>query len=233
MRRNIAVRRTSMRLAVTLLAGGLAVAACGGPVKMGAAAITGQHRISTATLTDEVSNLTAAYQADSKKGVKPQRPVAQAPQQVLTWLITFRIYDQLAQLHGISPTPADVQTQLTQLGAQAKQQKLSTRTYVSAAGAVPPNLLPQIGRYFAILTALETRFDGGQAPTGQTGQQALQARVAQAQCLAAKNLGITVNPQFGVFDYTSYAVVTAHSTLAAAPSPSARASAKPRLSPPC
>jgi hypothetical protein len=233
MRRNIVVRRTSMQLAAALLAGGLAVSACGGPVKMGAAAITGQHRISTATLTDEVANLTTAYQANTKKGIKPQRPVAQAPQQVLSWLITFRIYDELAQLHGISPTPADVQSQLAQLGTQAKQQHLSTETYASAAGAVPPNLLPQIGRYFAILTALETRFDGGQAPTGPTGQKALQARVAHAQCLAAKNLGITVNPQYGVFDYTSYAVVTANSTLAAAPSPAAKASAQPRLTPPC
>ena len=85
--------------------------------------------------------------------------------------------------------------QLTALGSQAQQQKMTTRAYVSAAGAVPPDLLPELGRYFAILTAFENRLDGGTQPTGQAGQQALQTRIGHAQCLAAKNLDIKVNPQ--------------------------------------
>jgi len=225
--------RTSMRVAAAVAVGGLALAACGGPVKMGAAATTGQQRISTATLTSEVANLNAAYQANAKKGVKPQRPAAQAPQQVLTWLLTFRIYDELARLHGISVTPTAVHNQLTELSTQAQQQKLTTRTYVSAAGAVPPDLLPQLGRYFAILTAFEVRLDGGTQPAGQAAQQALQNRIAHAQCLAAKNLDITVNPQFGQFDYASYSVIPATSKLAAAASPSPKPSSKPKLAPPC
>lgn len=233
MRRNVVVRRTSMRLAAAVAVGGLAVAACGGPVKMGAAATAGQQRISTDTLTNEVANLNAAYQVNAKKKVKPQRPVAQAPQQVLTWLITFRVFDELATLHGISPTPTAVHNQLTALGTQAKQQSLTTKTYVSAAGAVPPDLLPQLGRYFAILTAFENRLDGGTQPTGQAAQQALQTRIAHAQCLAAKNLGIRVNPQYGEYDYGTYSVVPAPSKLAAAASPSASPSSKPRLTPPC
>jgi hypothetical protein len=157
---------------------------------------------------------------------------------VLTWLITFRIYDKLAAQHGIAVTPAAVQRQLAALATQAKQEKVNTAAYVSAAGAVPPDLVPQIGRYFAILSAFQTRLDGGKAPTAQAKQQALQTRVAHAQCLAAKNLGINVNPQYGEFDYTTFSVVAAPSKLAAsassaAPSPSASASAKPRLTPPC
>src|SRR5262249_44795872 len=147
--------------------GGLALAACGGPVKMGAAATTGQQRISTATLTGEVANLNSAYQANAKKGVKPQRPAAQAPQQVLTWLLTFRISDDRAKLHGIGVTPPAVHNQRPELSTQAQQQKLTPQPYVSAAGAVPPDLLPQLGGYFAILTAFEPRLDGGTQPTGQ------------------------------------------------------------------
>ena len=226
------MRRTSMQLAAVVLAGGLTVAACGS-VKLGAAAITSQQRISSATLTDQVANLNAAYQADTRKGVKPQRAVAQAPQQVLTWLITFQIYDKLAAQHGISITPADVQSQLTALAAQAKQEKVSIATYISAAGAVPPDLEPQIGRYFAILSAFQNRLDGGKTPTAQARQQALQSRISHAQCLAAKKLEIMVNPQYGEFDYSSFSVVPAPSQLAAAPSPSPSASAKPRLKPPC
>jgi hypothetical protein len=223
-----------MKLAVALVAGGLAVSACGS-LKLGAAATTSGDRVTSATLTNEVANLNAAYKADKKKGVKPQRATGQATQQVLTWLLTFQIYDKLAAQHGINVTPADVQHQLTGLGTQAKQQKLTTAMYVSAAGAVPPDLLPQIGRYFAILSAFENRLDGGKAPTAQAGQQQLQTRIAHAQCLAAKNLAIKVNPQYGEFDYGTYSVVPAPSKLAAAPAaaPSPSASAKPRLTPPC
>jgi SurA N-terminal domain len=231
------VRRTSMKLAAAVLVGGLAVAGCG-TLKLGAAAVTGPTRITSSTLTDQVNNLSAAYKTDAKKGVKPQRAVGQEPQQVLTWLITFRIYDKLAQLHGISVSEAAVQKQLTALQAQAAQEKVDTAVYVSAAGAVPPDLVSQIGRYFAILAAFQNTLDGGKAPTAQAGQTALQNRVGHAQCLAAKSLGIKVNPQYGEFDYTSFSVVPAPSKLAAAasspsPSASASASAKPRLTPPC
>jgi hypothetical protein len=231
------VRRTSMQLAAVVLAGGLAVAACGNSLQLGAAATTGSGRITSVALTNQVANLSAAYQKDKKKGVKPQRAVGQEPQQVLTWLLTFKIFDQLAVQHGISVTPAAVQRQLTGLATQASQEKVSSVIYVSAAGAVPPDLLPQIGRYFAILTAFENKLDGGKSPTASAAQSALQARLSHAQCLAAKQLNIHVNPQYGEYDYSTFAVVTVPSTLAAAssasPSPSASASAKPKTTPPC
>jgi SurA N-terminal domain len=230
------VRRTSMQLAAAVLVGGLAVAGCG-TLKLGSAAVTHHTRISSTQLTDQVNNLKTAYQADARKGIKPQRAVGQEPQQVLTWMLTFQIYDKLAQLHGISVSQTAVQSQLTALAAQAKQEKVDTDVYVSAAGAVPPDLVPDIGRYFAILAAFQRRLDGGKSPTAQAGQTALQTRVSHAQCLAAKNLGIKVNPQYGEFDYTTFSVVPATSKLAAAASvsasPSASASAKPRLTPPC
>jgi hypothetical protein len=230
------VRRTSMQLAVALVAGGLVVAGCGNSLQLGAAATTSQGRITAATLTNQVANLNTAYAADKHKGVTPQRGTAQVPQQVLTWLLTFRIVDKLAQQHGISVTPANVQTQLNALASTAAQNKVDTDTYISAAGGVPPDLKPEIGRYFAILQKFENRLDGGKAPTAQAGQTALQARVAHAQCLAAKHLGIHVNPQYGEFDYANFSVVVTDSKLSGqgtSPSPSASASAKPRLTPPC
>lgn len=137
------MRRTSMKWAAVVLAAGAAVSACG-TVQMGAAALTVSQRISSATLSNEVANLTAAYQADQHKGVKPQRPTSQEPQQVLTWLLLFQVYDKIAQQHRISVTPAQVQDQLNGLGAQAKQSGLTTAQYASAAGAVPPDLLPEL-----------------------------------------------------------------------------------------
>jgi hypothetical protein len=215
-----------------LAAAGLAVAACGS-VKMGAAALVGNSRISSASLAGQVANLSAAYRADTHKGTKPQRTESQKPQQVLTWMLLFRIYDRLAERHGIEVTPAQVQHQLAGLAKEAKQSGLSTDEYVSAAGALPPDLVPDLGRYFAIVTAFEGRLDGGKAPTGSARQKALEARVSHAACLAAKSLDIQVNPQFGRFDYTSYSVVTAPYTLAAEPSASASPSSAVRTTPPC
>jgi hypothetical protein len=231
------VRRTSMQLAAAVLAGGLAVAGCGNSLQLGAAATTSQGRITSVSLTNQVANLTTAYAADKKKGITPQLGTSQVPQQVLTWLLTFRIVDRLAQQHQIAVTPANVQTQLSALASTAAQNKVDTKTYVSAAGGVPPDLLPQIGRYFAILQKFESRLDGGKAPTAQAGQAALQTRVDHAQCLAAKNLGIHVNPQYGAFDYSTFAVVATPSKLSTtggpSASPSGSASAKPRLTPNC
>jgi len=221
--------RTAVRAAAALAVAGLAVSACG-TVQLGAAAITGDSRITSAALTDQVANLAAAYQADRAKGVKPQRPAGQETQQVLSWLILFNIYDKVAEQQHIYVTPAEASKQLAGLSAQASQSKVSLADYVSAGGALPPDLVPQLGRYFAILSTLESRFNGGKVPTSASVQ--LQSQVAHAQCMAAKNLGVQVNPQFGVFDYRTYSVVPAVPKLAADPVPSP-ATSKPLVNPPC
>lgn len=208
------------RIAAAMVAAGLAVSACGA-VKLGSAAITGNNTISSATLTSQVANLNAAYRADEARSIKPQRTTRQEAQQVLTWLILFRVYDKLASQHDINVTPAQIQNQLRGLRSEAAASKLSLDQYVSAAGALPPDLEPQLGKYFAILSELEGRIDGGKSPTTTAGQDSLDAKVGHYQCVASKDLGVTVNPQFGVWDYGSYSVVSAPSTLAAAPTPSA------------
>jgi hypothetical protein len=210
-------------MVAVVAAAGLAVSACG-TLKLGAAAITGSSRITSGNLTAQVANLNSAYQADSTKDIKPQRSTGQEAQQVLTWLITFSIYNKLAVQHGITVTPADSARQLTALSAQAKASNLTLAQYVSAAGALPPDLVPQLSQYFAILTALENKLDGGKAPTSSSGQSSLEAQIGHAQCVAAKSLAIAVNPQYGEFDYSSYSVVPKPPTLAADPAPTPKAS---------
>jgi hypothetical protein len=211
--------RSWLRIAAAVAAAGLAVSACG-TVKMGAAAITGNSSVSSTSLTAEVASLNAAYKADAAKGVKPQRAVGQESQQVLTWLILFRVYDQIAARNNIHVTQEQADRQLAQLTSQAKASKVTLKQYVTAGGALPPDLLPQLGQYFAILSALEYRITGGKAPTTTAEQTKVQSAVAHDQCVASKDLGVTVNPQFGVWDYRSYSVVPAPPTLAAAAAPS-------------
>jgi len=225
------VPRKAAVLAAAAAAACVAVSACGS-VQLGAAAITGGTRISSATLTNEVANLNAAYKQDKASKVSPQLPVGQETQQVLTWLITFQIYDQLADLHGIHVTPLQVaQQESRSLSAPARQNKLTVQEYVSAGGALPPNLAPKLARLYAIEAALVYRITGGKSPSTAAGQSEETAAINHAVCLASKSLDIRVNPQFGEYDYGSHSVVTAPPTLAANPSPSKAAAVQ--LTPPC
>ena len=226
--------RTSIKLAAALVAAGVAVAACG-TVKMGAAAIVGNQRISTNNLAEEVSSLSAGYQS-YKNQVQLQYPVSEMPQQVLAWLVRFQVRDRLAQREGITVTPAQAQQALAAITAQIRQSGSSaTLPQVAVANGLPPDLLPALGRYQAIQTMLLNRLDGGKLPTATAAQQALEASFNGSQCRAAKSLDIQINPQFGVLDYSTFAIVPAQTTLSrgqGSPAPSPSASA-PQLAPPC
>src|SRR5215475_1053990 len=204
---------------LTAAAACVAVSACGS-VQMGAAAITGGSRITSATLTNEVANLNAAYKTDRARQVSPQRPVGQETQQVLTWLILFRIYDKVAMQQRIYITPAQQAAQLTMLNEAAHSNKVTLAEYVSVLAAVPPDLVSgkfggQLSRYLAIQSVLASRLNGGKPVTTQAEQAKVGPDLLHAQCVASKSLAITVNPQFGRFDYASYSVVPAPPTLAA------------------
>jgi hypothetical protein len=228
------VSRTPMKLAAVMLAAGITVAACGS-VKLGAAAITTSQRISTTTLSAQVANLNAAYQAH-KRTVQLQYPVAEMPQQVLSWLVRFQVGDELAVQHGITVTPTEAQQALLAISASIKQNGSGeTLTEAAVANGLPPDMLSELGRYQAIETKLLNRLDGGQEPTSTAGQAALQSEYNKTQCRAAKSLNIQINPQFGAFDYGTNSVVLTPSGLskAAVPAPSPSATSKPVLTPPC
>ena len=225
--------RTSIKLAAVVLAGGLAVTACGS-VKLGAAAIAGNQRISSTTLSNEVNNLNTAYQAD-KKQIQLQFPVSQMPQEVLSWLVRFQIRDQQAQREGITVTPADVQHALNAITASIRQSgENATLTQVAVANGLPPDQLNALGRYQAIQTKLLNRLDGGKLPSSTSAQQAVENQFNRSQCLAAKSLNIQINPQYGTLNYGDFSVVLAPATLSkpqsAAPTPAA---SRPVTTPPC
>lgn len=225
--------RSSIRLAAVVFAAGIAAAACG-TVKMGAAAIVGNQRISTTNLAQEVDNLDAGYQAYKGK-IQLQYPESQAPQQVLAWLVRFQVRDRLAQQQGITVTPADRQQALASISAQIRQSGSSASlAEIAVANGLPPDMIPALGRYQAIQTKLLDRLDGGKLPSGTAAQQALQATFNRTECHAAKSLSIQVNPQFGTLDYNTFAIVPATTTLSKPQAPSASpAATPPRLTPPC
>jgi hypothetical protein len=224
------VLRTSITVTAGILAALAGLTACG-PVRTGSAAIVGNQGITTSSLTSEVSNLKDAYQA-SKGSIQLQFPLAQAPRQVLGWLVRFRIREQMAVRNGITVTPADSQRALAAIAAQARQSNVSLPE-LAVANGLPPDLLPELGRYQAIQTALLRKFDGGTLPTSQSALQALSQQFNAVQCHAAKSLAIKVNPQFGTMDYSQLSVIPAAPTLSAPQGGVPTPSPKPQLTPPC
>ncbi len=215
------VLRRLVRASAVVLGVGLLVTACS-PVKMGAAAITGNQRITIATLTTEVTNLSQTVK------LYPgtiQMSSAQETQETLTWLVRFQINDELARQAGITVTPAQAETALAEIYAAAKSsaeaQGLSNVTLdlILAANGIPPNLSAEVGQYQAIQNQFVRQVSGGTLPTTTAGQTAATAKLQQAQCVAAKSLSIQINPQFGQLNYTQLQVVSAPNPVAASPGP--------------
>jgi hypothetical protein len=138
----------------------------------------------------------------------------------------------MAERNGVTVTPADSQRARAAIAAQARQSNVSLAD-LAVANGLPPNLLPELGRYQAIQSALVSKLDGGRLPTSQSGLSALSQRFATVQCRAAKSLAIKVNPQFGRMDYNQLAVIPAETKLSAPTTGQPTPSPKPQLTPPC
>jgi hypothetical protein len=224
------VLRTSIAVTAAAIAATCALAACG-PVRMGSAALAGGQRISATTLSDQVASLQQAYQAN-KSNIQLQFPLSEAPQQVLAWLLRFRIRDEVAARNHVTVSTGQSQRALASIAAQAQGGAAGLRN-LAVANGLPPDLLPDLGRYQAIETALVDRLDGGVLPKTSAGVAALNAYLNRQECLAAKGLNIQVNPRFGRMNYAQDTVIPAATKLSAPQSPAPSPSPAPVLSPPC
>jgi len=228
------VLRRLIKVSAVVLGGGLVLAGCS-PVKLGAAAIVGNQRITIATLDTEVTNLS---QAAKKYPGTISLSQAQETQQTLGWLVRFRIAEQLARQDGITVSAAQAQNALAEIFGAAKSQAQAsgvsnvTLALILAANGIPPDLSAEVGRYQAIQTQYVEQANGGQLPTTTAAQTASSAKLAKAQCVAAKSLKISINPQFGRLNYSQLSVVAAASTVTRAAGP-AKAASSSGLTPAC
>ena len=220
--------RTAVSVTAAAIAATCALAACG-PTQMGSAAIIGDQRTSVTTLSDQVANLKQAYQANRSK-IQLQFPLSQAPQEVLAWLVRFRVRDELAARNHVRVSSGQGERALASIAAQAGPTGIKN---LAVANGLPPDLLPALGRYEAIQNALVNRMDGGTLPKSTAAQQALGAELGRRQCRAAKALNIRINPQFGRLDYSQLSIIPATTSLSAPVTPSPSPTTAPSLKPPC
>jgi hypothetical protein len=224
------VPRTSVFVIAAAAAAMCALSACG-PVKMGSAAITGGQRLTSTTLSDQVTDLDNAVQASRGK-IQLQFPQSQAPQQVLGWLLRFRIRDELATRNHVAVTAGESQRALAAL-AQQTGRTGPAFVQLAVANGIAPDMLPELGRYEAIQRDMFIRLNGGALPRTQARVQVLTLQFNRRECVAAKSLSIQVNPQYGQLDYRTYSVVPAPSMLSAPTTPAPSPTLKPQLAPAC
>jgi hypothetical protein len=221
-----------MGVAAVTVTAGLAVAGCA-PVKFGAAAVVGNQRITVAQLGTETGQLAAAVKEFPGIGKVTSLELTQ---ETLTWLIRFKINDQIASADGISVSTADSQAGLKdvyqEVAAEAEQDGISnvSQNEALAALGIAPSLAAELGRYEAIDNAFLKAANGGSVPTSATSAAGTQLN--SAECLAAKSLTIKVNPQFGVMNYAKYQVVTGPDTVSR-PSGTAQTASISGLTPAC
>ena len=220
--------RTAVSVTAAAIAATCALAACG-PTQMGSAAILGNERITSTTLSDQVANLQQAYQANKSK-IQLQFPLSQAPQEVLSWLVRFRVRDEMAARNHVKVNSGQSERALAAIAAQAGPSGIKN---LAVANGLPPDLLPDLGRYEAIQNALVAKMDGGTLPKSTAAQQALGAALTLRQCRAAKAMNIRVNPRFGQLDYSQLSIIPAANALSAPVTPAPSPSTRPALKPPC
>jgi SurA N-terminal domain len=225
-------RRLVTTFAVVVGAG-LVVTGCS-PLKLGAAAVVGDQRITVATLDNEVTNL--SRYAKLYPGTVQLTP-AQETQQTLTWLIRFKINEELAKQQGITVSTAQAQQARDEIIKQAKANAQApgiaiTFNLILTNTGIPPNLADEVGRYQAIQDQFALRANGGKQPSDQAAETAVTNQLNKAICVAAKQLKIQVNPQYGRLDYSQYAIVASSPTVTrpAGPAPTASPSG---LAPAC
>ncbi|ROO82758.1 peptidyl-prolyl cis-trans isomerase SurA [Actinocorallia herbida] len=173
-----------MTLAVVALA--LSATACGGQVRMGAAAtFADEPRISQAdlgTAAEEWQTYYAKHPLDRSILLLPKADSLQGS--ILAGLIGMRVADQTAEDRGIEVTDAQVDQFIAQLtgGQTARFDQVAMRFGVA----------PSHSRRFARMLLITDRLSQGAAD-----EDAAVRQVGDAFAASARGMGIKVNPRYG------------------------------------
>ena len=184
-------RRTRLAAFGALSVGACAVLAACSPVKIGAAAIVGDQRITASSLDTQVANLQTAA---APYGSQVQLTTAEMPAAVLGWLIRFAVQDQVTASAGISLTQQQVQQGVASINSQAASAAasngISSAQAVLLSAGISPQMLPALGQYQAQEIAYAEKVNGGKLPSTTAEGNTVTAALTKAECTAAKSLNI-------------------------------------------
>jgi hypothetical protein len=185
------------------VAAAAALTACGGPVKMGAAAVFDDRRITVAQLDQTVSDWKKQLDKDpaalelQQGGQQVPADPDSPPRSALVQLVDFRIWDELAREQHVEVTPTQIDQIIAANGGKKAVDDLTL------AHGLPVSHARDVVRAFVIHSLLLQRYGAVPNQQGQVDQQAQQLatqRLGVAYGQATRTLKIKINPRYGSFD---------------------------------
>ncbi len=204
----------SARLAATLLAAVLGLAACG-QGQPGSAAVVEDRRIGVLELQESTRELLDARAARQPDASEEPADEATAQLGVLTQLVRSELLEEAAERNGVQVSEGQVDELLRQFEQQAGGREALEQDLV--ASGVPPSRLREIVRFIANQNALGERLAAQAGGAQQQGQTALRDLLVET----ARQAGVEVNPRYGTWDAEQLEVVGSPSGGLATPMTSA------------
>lgn len=191
-------------------AAAVALTACGGPAKMGAAAMLDDRRITVAKLDQTVlewkkqfaKDPAAKQVQDRAKQQGAQLPIDpdSPPRSALAQLVDLQIWNEIAREQHVTVDPTQIDRVIAASGGQ---QTVDDQTL---AGGLPVSHARDLVRAFVIQRLLLQHYGAVPNQQGQVEQQALQLaqqRLGTVYAQAVRTLNIKINPRYGSFDLNS------------------------------
>ncbi|HEX2315248.1 MAG TPA: hypothetical protein VHJ17_16005 [Thermomonospora sp.] len=196
--------RTAVKTALAAGAAALALTACQ-PMKMGAAVIIGDERITTASLDRDVRDWSEQFRASPEANMK--RTGSSAPRQrlpmdavsdsemrdALTRIVRIRVSDQVAREEKISVVPSDVDRLIDRLGGPREAES------TTLALGLPTKYTRDVFRDLLVQETLLRRHGHDGVPGSPAANQAQQRAIA-VYTDTARRLHVKINPRYGTFD---------------------------------
>lgn len=211
----------SLRIGMAaLLAAGALTGCGGGPLKMGSAAVVGDHRITVETLDAAVRDGREEFGTDPIANRIRANLAAQFPEfaadgrdadmrRALALLVNFRVADEALKRAGVPLTEGQVDA------VAAELERAGGTGPATLAYGLPRSYSREMARFLAARTEVVKRYGATGDPTSPVTQRA----AAQAEELfvrTARELDIDVNPRFGEFDERQ-SIITPPVTLLSKP----------------
>lgn len=176
-----------LKLAAVAVAAGLALTACSGPIQAGSAATVGDHRITTATLDENVTEFQKALESAKIAPDQLQQLPGTVTQAVLLQLVNVSQFSQLERQNGITVSDGEVDAFYASNNGQAAVDQILLQRGVS----------PLLARDWLKVSIgsekLAAKLGGG------TGEQQMAAGQQKINELAGK-IPVTFSPRYGKFD---------------------------------
>jgi hypothetical protein len=201
-----------VKVAVAAVVAAGTLAGCGGgPLKVGAAALVGDDRISTSTLDQTVQDWQKEFRNDdiaNQMRSDPSNPTQQAAsdqlsdsdmRDALTVLVNMRVGDEVAHRDGINVTGTQVDQVIAALDRQGGAAS------ATLASGLPKRYTRDFARFLAVKALLVQKYGSDGNP--QNPQTMIARQRADADFVkTAESMKIKVNPRYGSFDRTKVAI---------------------------